>query len=369
MDSDRPGSAATESWSRDPMTRWLLMVGFLIVLMIVIGGFVRLSRAGLSIVEWDVVTGVVPPIGETAWQDSFADYQQTPEYQMVNEGMTLGQYQRIFYYEWAHRLIGRIAGFLVIAPLVWFMWKRRMTVRESIKYWVVVGLFGVQGLIGWVMVSSGLRDRPVVSHFRLTIHLLTAVVLLALVLWMALDRIRTARPDLYDSTHAVSSSTRRLTWVTMAVLLLQLAYGGLVAGLKAGHISNTWPLMFGRLVPGGLLSTYQPWWRNFYESLASHWIHRWLAFVVAGLVVAVYLRIRRERSDGPASRAAVWLLVTVTVQVTLGVLVVLLGVPKWFAIAHQGVAMVLFSILLVIAHQAQAVPAMTPSATSEAGHL
>ncbi len=357
MTVDHAPKVRTDSAFRDPITRWLLMVGVIIVLMVVIGGFVRLSRAGLSIVEWDVVTGVVPPIGETAWEQSFAEYQMTPEYQLVNEGMSLGDYKRIFYYEWAHRLVARLAGLLIVAPLMWFMWKRRLTVRESIRYWVVVALFGVQGIIGWIMVSSGLRDRPVVSHFRLTIHLLTAVLLLALVLWMALDRIRAERPDLYDTGRAVRPGTRTLTWVLMGTLVLQLAYGGLVAGLKAGHVSKTWPLMFGHLVPTGLLSQYSPWWRNLYEPLAAHWIHRWFAFVVGALVVALYVRLRRERTGGPAFGAANWLLIAVGVQITLGVLVVLLGVPKWFAIAHQGVAMILFSIVLVIAHQAQTVRA------------
>ncbi len=328
------------------------MVAALIILMIVLGGFVRLSRAGLSIVEWDVVTGVLPPIGDTAWQESFAEYQQTPEYQLVNQGMSLGDYKRIFYYEWAHRLVGRIVGFIVVAPLVWFMWKRRLTFSESIRYWGVVALFGIQGAIGWIMVASGLRDRPVVSHFRLTIHLLAAVLILGIVLWMALDRIRESRPTEGPIAHPVSARTRVLTWILMATLVLQLAYGGLVAGLKAGHVSNTWPLMFGRLVPGGLLSRYDPWWRNLYEALASHWIHRWLAFVVAAVAIAVYLRIRKDRTAGSAPLASVWLLAAIAAQIGLGVVVVLLGVPKWFALAHQGLGMVMFCILVVIAHQA-----------------
>jgi cytochrome c oxidase assembly protein subunit 15 len=348
----KPKSESDHTSLGDPITRWLLMVAALIVVMVVVGGFVRLSRAGLSIVEWDVVTGVVPPIGETAWEQSFVDYQQSPEYQLINAGMSLGEYKRIFYYEWAHRLIARLAGLLVVAPLIWFLWKRRLTLRESFRYWVVAALFGIQGAIGWIMVSSGLRDRPVVSHFRLTFHLLAAVLLLALVLWMALDRLRAARSELDEVSQVLSTPVRRLTWALIGALLLQLSYGGLVAGLKAGHISNTWPLMGGRLVPNGLLSQYEPWWRNLYESLASHWIHRWFAFVVAAIAIALYLRIRSDRPSGPARRAAGWLLIAVGTQITLGVLVVLLGVPKWFAIAHQGLAVILFSIVLVIAHQA-----------------
>ncbi len=338
--------SVTTSDLRDPITRWLLMVAALIMVMVVVGGFVRLSRAGLSIVEWDIVTGIVPPIGEDAWLESFADYQLTPEYQLINEGMSLGEYQRIFYYEWAHRLIARIAGVLVVAPLVWFMWKRKLTVRESIRYWAVAALFGIQGAIGWIMVASGLRDRPVVSHFRLTIHLLAAVLLLGAVLWMALDRIRTRKPP-----DVLPSQTRTMTWILMGTLVLQLAYGGLVAGLKAGHVSDTWPLMFGRFIPAGLLSTYDPWWRNLYESLGSHWIHRWLAFVVAAMAVAVYLQIRR--TGGIAGRASAWLLGVIGAQIALGVVVVLLGVPKWFALAHQGLGIVMFCVLLVIAHNAE----------------
>ncbi|MDJ0664122.1 MAG: COX15/CtaA family protein [Acidimicrobiia bacterium] len=338
--------------TRDPITRWLLMVAFLIVLIVLVGGFVRLSRAGLSIVEWDLVTGIVPPISEAAWQDSFAEYQQSPEYQLINEGMTLSEYQRIFYYEWGHRLLGRIAGFLVIAPLAWFMWRRRLTFAEALPYWGVVAMFGIQGALGWIMVSSGLRDRPLVSHFRLTIHLLAAVLLLGVVVWMALDRIRAARAP--DDEAPVTATAYRLTWILMGTLVLQLAYGGLVAGLKAGYLSDTWPGMFGQLVPGGLLSRYEPWWRNLYEALGSHWVHRWLAFVVAAFAVAVFARIVRDRTQGRARNASLWLLVAVAGQIILGIYVVLLGVPKWIALAHQGLAIVMFCLLVVIAHQAYA---------------
>ncbi len=339
----------TETLPRDPVTRWLLMVAALIVIMIIVGGFVRLSRAGLSIVEWDVVTGVIPPIGQEAWEDSFAEYQLTPEYLLVNEGMSLGEYKRIFYYEWAHRLIGRIAGLFVVAPLIWFMWKRRIDSLESLKLWGVAALFGIQGAIGWIMVASGLEDRPVVSHFRLTIHLLAAVLLLGLVLWMTLDRVRESRGQ---PAVTMEKSDRRLVWVLMATLLLQLAWGGLVAGLKAGHVSETWPLMFGRWIPAGLLSRYEPWWRNLYEAMGSHWVHRWLAFVVAALAVAVYLRIRRQPQAGLSAVAARWLLAAVVAQISLGVIVVLLGVPKWIALAHQGIGILMFTLVLIIAHEA-----------------
>ncbi len=341
----------TRRSGNDPITRWLLMVAGLVVLMILAGGFVRLSRAGLSIVEWDLVTGVVPPIGEAAWEQSFAEYQQTPEYQLVNQGMSLGEYQRIFYYEWAHRLIARIAGLLVIVPLFVFMRRGLLSWRSSLPYWGVAALFGIQGAIGWIMVASGLRDRPVVSHLRLTIHLMVAIALLGIVLWMALNRMRAARHEetgVPDETPGISPVW---SWVLLGTVLVQLAYGGLVAGLKAGYLSNTWPLMFGRLVPEGLTAE-EPIWLNLIEPLPSHWIHRWLAFVVAAVAIAMFVRVRRDRSISPTIRKATdWLVVVVAAQITLGIYTVLLGVPKWVALAHQGFGVAVFCIAVVIAHQ------------------
>ncbi len=338
----------------DAITRWLLLVAVLIVVMVLVGGFTRLSRAGLSIVEWDAVTGAVPPIGQTAWERSFAAYQQTPEYRLVNAGMTLAEYQRIFYIEWAHRLIARIAGLLVVAPLVWFLWRKRLTLRASLPYWGIAILFGIQGAIGWVMVSSGLKDRPVVSHFRLTIHLLTALALLALVLWMALDRMRSVSTPRRGHDDA-PGAPRVLSWILLGAVVVQISFGGLVAGLKAGHVSNTWPLMFGRLVPEGLLATADTWWAALTEPLASHWIHRWFAFVVAALAIGVAVTVRRSNDvTGLARSAAGWLLVVVAAQIALGIGVVVFGVPRWLALAHQGIGVLVFALTLVIVHETSA---------------
>lgn len=327
------------------------MVALLIILMVSVGGYVRLSRAGLSIVQWDVVTGVVPPIGGEAWERSFSEYRQTPEYQLVNSGMSLAAYQRIFYIEWAHRLIARIAGLLVVIPLIWFLWKRRLSFRESLRYWAIAALFGLQGAIGWVMVSSGLQDRPTVSHFRLTIHLLTALALLGIVLWMALGRLEAERPTGIRHGARPSNSIRILAWVLLGAVVLQIAYGGLVAGLKAGYVSNTWPLMFGRVIPEGLLTASEPWWVNLYEPLGSHWVHRWFAFVVAALAVAVFGLIHRHAVAGDVLRTtSQWLIGLVTLQITLGVGVIVWGVPKWIALAHQSIGVALFCAALVTAY-------------------
>jgi len=333
---------------RDPVTMWLLLVALLVVVMVIVGGYTRLSRAGLSIVEWDVVTGILPPIGQEAWEESFELYQQTPEYQLVNTGMTVSAYKQIFYIEWSHRLIGRIAGMLVVIPLLWFMWRRIVTPRESIGYWLVAAGFGIQGAIGWVMVSSGLQDRPAVSEFRLTIHLLAALTLLGIVLWMALDRIEAARAR---SAYRSSRSIRVLSWAVFATVIVQIAYGGLVAGLKAGHLSNTWPHMFGYLIPGGMLATADSAFLSLFEPLASHWIHRWFAFVVAALAVAMFVVVRRRaKSDHRLEPLTMWLLVVIGTQISLGVTVILLGVPKYFALLHQVVGITVFCISLLIAH-------------------
>ena len=331
------------------------MVAVLVFFMVLVGGFVRLSRAGLSITEWDPVTGVVPPIGHDAWVNSFAQYQKTPEFHLVNSTMTLGEYQRIFYIEWAHRLVARLAGLAVVLPLIWMMWKRRLGLRDSLPYWGIAALFGVQGLIGWLMVSSGLQERPSVSHYRLTIHLLTAGTLLALVLWMAWNRMDRDRPPRSAPPRAAP-----LSRVLLAAVVVQIAFGGLVAGLKAGLISDTWPLMNGTFLPRGALSQLT-------EALGAHWFHRWFAFVVASLVVATAgVILGDSRSDASLRRAAMGLLGGVVVQISLGISLVLTGVPRWSALAHQGTGVGIFVVTLFVVH-ATRTPAssLAPSAPAK----
>jgi cytochrome c oxidase assembly protein subunit 15 len=323
------------------VTIWLLIVALLIVVMVVVGGYVRLTRSGLSIVEWKPVSGVIPPLDETAWQQEFAKYQQTPEYRIVNRDMTLDGYRRIFYLEWAHRLIARIAGLFVVLPLAWFLWRGVIPWRRSAPYLLIGLLFGLQGFLGWWMVASGLLDAPQVSHFRLTIHLLTALLLLALTLWLAFNRI-------YGQ-----SGLRWRHWsvpgaVTLAVIVVQIAYGGLVAGLKAGHISNTWPLMFGVLIPGGMFTVLDSWLMSMVAApVTVHFIHRWLAFGVLAAALWLWWR-QRHHSCGAA---ALWLAAIVLVQIGLGVSVVLFGVSLWLALLHQATAVVMFAAAVHLNHR------------------
>ncbi|MDQ7029244.1 MAG: COX15/CtaA family protein [Ardenticatenia bacterium] len=259
----------------DPVTRWLFLVCGLVMLMVVVGGYVRLARAGLSIVEWNVITGIIPPIGEEAWQQEFAKYQQSPEYQQVNVGMTLAEYKRIYYIEYVHRLLARITGLIVVVPFLYFLWRGSIARAQAGVYAAIVMLFGLQGTVGWLMVKSGLLDRPAVSHVRLTIHLLLALLILALTLWTALNRFYYAH-ELVPVR--VDSGLSRFILIVLGALVVQIAYGGFVAGLKAGYVSNTWPLMFGRWVPPKLFSVVQPWWLNLIETpVTVQFIHRWLA--------------------------------------------------------------------------------------------
>jgi cytochrome c oxidase assembly protein subunit 15 len=340
----------TESPDR-AITGWLLTVCALIVVMVVFGGYVRLTRSGLSIVEWKPVSGVIPPIGEDAWQAEFAKYQESPEYQKVNRHFTLDEYKRIFYVEYIHRLIARIAGLIVVIPLFVYVLRGRIPWRKSGMYWLIAALFGFQGFLGWYMVSSGLEDRPAVSHFRLTIHLLTALFLLALTLWMALNRIY-GREDRVPK--AERSSAYGWTWLLMAVLVVQIAYGGLVAGLKAGHVSNTWPLMFGYLVPPGLLAIVQPWWKNLFEAATTvHFMHRWFAFVVLIAALVVWAQARRANADDATRRGAAALVGLASLQIALGIGVVWFGVPLWLALLHQANALFLFIDGIYMLHRLQ----------------
>ncbi len=332
-----------------PVRRWLYLLAFLIGLMVIVGGYVRLTRSGLAIVEWNVITGVLPPIGESAWQAEFAKYQATPEYQKVNAGMTLGQYQRIFYVEWVHRIVARAIGLVVLLPLLWFWWRRKLGARKGRVYLGILALFAFQGFLGWFMVASGLVDRPAVSHFRLTTHLLAALALLALCLWQALE-LRPAPPP--PPRLAGRPGPRALAAALLGVVLLQVAYGGMVAGLKAGHVSDTWPLMFGRLLPDQLLTAIQPWWSNLFHTPATiHFVHRWLAFLVLAIAVWVHTRARGAANGKALRRGTLTLVWIVVAQLLLGITTVVLGVPIAVALAHQGLGVLLFAMTVVVVHE------------------
>ncbi len=326
---------------------WLFAVAALVGLMVVVGGYVRLTRAGLSIVEWNPISGVVPPIGEQAWQQEFAKYQQTPEFRFVNAAMTLDGYKHIFYLEWAHRLIARLAGLIVVLPLIYFLWKGIIPWRKSAVYLLIALLFAFQGFMGWYMVSSGLIDQPHVNHFRLTIHLLIALTLLAVALWVGLDH-------LYRHGGAARPRWSGLGLAALTIIVVQIAYGGLVAGLKAGHISNTWPLMGGALVPSDLFSQTGSWLARLLEApLTVHFIHRWLAFGVLAIALWLYFHQGAGKASGAGQigKGDATLVIIVLMQIGLGISVVVFGVPIWLALLHQTIVLLIFITAVYLNHR------------------
>jgi cytochrome c oxidase assembly protein subunit 15 len=328
--------------------RWLFIFTFIVALLVVFGGFVRLTRSGLSVVEWNPISGVIPPIGQQAWLEEFIKYQGTPEYQQINTGMTLAEYQFIFYMEWVHRIIARLAGLFYAIPVFYFLIKKTIPFKEFGVYFAMGILFIGQAFMGWYMVASGLVDRPAVSHFRLTIHLLFALTLLALALWTALGH-KYGFPD--TSSKAKWSLPSKLTAWSMALLILQISYGGMTAGLKAGHVSDSWPLMFGRWIPPNLFNS----WINLFETPQTIvFIHRWLAWAGLIAVPVVYYFVRKQNYPQDIQKGLLWLTGVVALQITLGVLTILSDVNVVIALAHQTNALVLFALAIYFIHRFRA---------------
>jgi len=327
--------------------KWLFIFTFIVAFLVVFGGFVRLTRSGLSIVEWNPISGSIPPLGESAWQEEFEKYQQTPEFKKINFNMTLEEYQYIFYIEWIHRFIARFAGLAYAIPVFYFLFTKRIPFKEFGIYFLMGMLFISQAFAGWVMVASGLVDRPSVSHFSLTIHLLLALALFGLSLWTALGH-KYGFPDKNKKTKWSTSSKLALT--SFVLLLIQITYGGFTAGLRAGHVSDTWPLMFGKLIPPNLFTS----WINIFETPQTIvFIHRWFAFAVLTAVTAFYFAARKESEPVEIRNGLNWLLGLVVFQIILGILTVLFHVQIAIALAHQAGALALFALLIFFIHRLQ----------------
>jgi cytochrome c oxidase assembly protein subunit 15 len=318
------------------LARWLWIVAGIIVAMVVVGGITRLTESGLSITEWKPVTGALPPLSDAQWQAEFAAYQRIGEYQQINgpAGMTLADYKFIYFWEWSHRLLGRLLGLAFALPLAWFWVRRAIPAGYKPRLLALLALGGLQGAFGWFMVSSGLSTRVTdVSHFWLSIHLLTALFTLAGIVWTALDLQRLA--------HIPDARPARLSGTTLLiglVLFVQLMLGAWVAGLNAGLASDTWPLMQGRVVPEydtahGFL------WAATHDPFLVHFLHRWWAWVVVAALIVLARKVRPfER------RASVAIHIAFGTQILLGIATVLTAVSLWLAAAHQ-----LTGALLVIA--------------------
>ena len=321
---------------------WLLAVAGLVFAMVVVGGITRLTESGLSMVRWEPISGVVPPIGEEAWQAEFEAYKASPEYQKVNRGMSLADFKDIFFWEYVHRLLGRFIGLAFALPLLWFAWKRAIPRGYGWRLGALLGLGALQGAIGWWMVASGLVDRPEVSHIRLAVHLLTALLILGGLVWTALDLLGLERhPSAPPAKVTVAAA-----WA-FSLLGLQLMFGAYVAGLEAGHAFSSWPKMGEEWFPSGT-PMLEPFIANFVDNaIVVQFVHRWLAWIVAAaaLVVAVYAWSRGARL------AAAALVVTLLLQIVLGIATLLSGVELWVAVAHQAMAALLLASLVAAAHR------------------
>ena len=318
---------------------WLYGVAALIALMVIVGGITRLTDSGLSIVEWRPVTGTVPPLSENAWAAEFEKYKTSSEYELVNKGMTLNEFKRIYWWEWAHRLLGRVIGAAFLLPLLLFQFRGWIEPGIKWRLWLIFALGALQGAIGWWMVASGLVGRVDVAQERLSIHLTMACLILIAVVWTA----RRLAPVTSVASAAVASAIpRRLAWTAVTILSLlvvQIALGGLVAGLKAGFVYNTWPLIDGALIPAREhLFLLAPAWANLIDNhLAVQFTHRMVAYLLVTLAVfhAADCAYHNEGRVSAIALAALLLL-----QATLGVTALLWHVPMLLALAHQSVAVV-----------------------------
>ena len=320
---------------------WLYVVCLFIFAMVMVGGATRLTDSGLSITEWKPIHGIIPPLNHDQWMEEFEKYRLIPEYQQINKGMSLLEFQFIYWWEWSHRFLGRIIGFVFAIPLAFFWATGRLESRLKPRLLALLALGGLQGFIGWWMVKSGLVDRVDVSQYRLAIHLTLACIIFAYTVWLA----RGLAPHSEGET-----PTRLMVFAPLIVFLVltQIFLGGLVAGLDAGFAFNDWPTMDGAAWPSGLM-ILEPAWRNFFENPKTvQFVHRMSAYVVFAVIVLQWLTVRGSDAMVPHKRRVALLAILVTLQAALGIITLVLQVPLHWALAHQAGAVVLLAF--AVAH-------------------
>ncbi|HEY9452655.1 MAG TPA: COX15/CtaA family protein [Bradyrhizobium sp.] len=321
---------------------WLIAVAALIALMVLVGGATRLTESGLSIVEWKPVTGTLPPLNEAQWAQAFEGYKSIPQYRELNAGMSLSEFKTIFWWEWSHRLLGRVIGAVYLLPFLFFLWRGALSSELKRRLWLIFGLGALQGAVGWWMVASGLSHRTEVSQYRLAAHLMLALIIFAAIVW-TLRRL-TARP------HAAAPPRLKITGVVLLGLtFLQIYFGALVAGLRAGRVYNTWPEIDGALIPSAArLFFEEPWWRNLFDNtLTVQFEHRMTAYALLALALLHAIDTVRSRAGAAVIAGAWWLVAAITLQAVLGILTLLHQVPIDLALAHQAVAIVVLTLAVL----------------------
>jgi len=339
----------TPASPRRLIATWLLACCATVFAIVVVGGMTRLTHSGLSIVEWQPIVGTLPPLSDAQWEETFAKYQATPEFKLRNHDMTIEGFKSIFWWEYFHRLLGRLAGVVFLVPFVYFVATRKLTGALAWKLGGIFVLGGLQGALGWYMVKSGLVDDPRVSSARLAAHLGLAFLIYGLLFWTALGLLSPLRS-------ASSDSARRRAGLLVALVFVMVLSGALVAAIRAGYAYNTWPLMDGAWVPAEILMI-EPWWQNLLHNMATvQFMHRAIAILVALAVLIVWARVQREP---PNPRARLWshaLLAMAAVQIGVGIATLLLRVPLALAALHQAGAVLLFSCALAVRHALREAP-------------
>jgi cytochrome c oxidase assembly protein subunit 15 len=355
MSATAIGSSA---WERR-IAAWLITCCALVFAMVVLGGITRLTHSGLSIAEWQPIVGTLPPLTSADWQALFLKYQQTPEYQKVNAGMSLDGFKGIFWLEYFHRLLGRLTGVAFFAPFLYFLWRRALAMPLALKLGGIFVLGALQGVMGWYMVKSGLVDDPRVSQYRLTAHLALAIAIYGAMLWIALDLL------FLEAGRGVAlrglRRARRLAWAVTALVIAMAVTGGFVAGIRAGYAYNTFPLMNGNLIPPELF-LIEPWYLNFFNNMATvQFDHRLIAWLLAFAVPWLWYEAGRAGLPARTRLLTHLLLAAAAVQIALGIATLLLVVPAALAAAHQTGALVVFTIALTLNHSMQDLEAMPPA--------
>ncbi len=336
--SSRGAGAGTRA-----VSLWLWLIAALVLAMVVVGGATRLTESGLSITEWQPILGAFPPLGEADWMAAFDKYKQIPQYVAIHDGMSLEDFKFIYYWEWSHRLLGRAIGFVFALPFVYFWWTGKLKRGTGMKFLGILVLGGLQGVIGWYMVKSGLSDRIEVSQYRLALHLTTAFMILGLLVWVALEEW----PGEVRITGEVATPLiRRMAAIIVAAVLIQVVLGAFVAGLRAGYIYNTWPSMNGQFVP----SDYwiKPSYLSFFEShAAAQFNHRMVAYLVAALAFVQIWLTSRAPVDDRIRLTSQWLGAAIVMQIALGIATLLTQVRLDLGLLHQGGGALVFVMAVV----------------------
>lgn len=329
---------------------WLLSGCILLFIMVIVGGITRLTNSGLSMTDWHLVTDTFPPLSDEKWNQAFEEYKKFPEYQKINihNDFNLNDYKFIYFWEWFHRFIGRIIGLVFIIPFVYFLLKKKIDKDTLRKCYILLGMGALQGFFGWFMVKSGLIDNPDVSHFRLSLHLTFAFITFAYTLWVALDLIYPIKNEV-----VVLNTLRKIARIALAILLLQIIYGGFVAGLSAGLIHNHWPLMSdGQFLHESIILEKNSWLQRLTEGKSGvQFVHRSLAYIVVGSILTLFFKSKKYTLSSHQKKGINTLVIIVFLQFILGVFTLLYSVPLWLGLTHQVMAFILLTAMTYTLHR------------------